>query len=442
MSKKSSPTPPPAPDPAVVANAQANANIAAAQAQQKLNLVDAYGPDGSVTWGADPDAPGGYAQTTTLSPSQQAIYDALTQAQGGALGVANQQIGRVADALGQGLTAPQLQTQVAAPGAIAAGYAPGGPVLSGYDPGGQIQSGFSRGPGLALGFDPGQAVQGHVGPQDLSGAYGRAADASYGQAASRLDPQWAEKQQQLQDQLANQGLGVSSDAYAKAMRDFGQQENDAYNQADFSAQQQGLNAENALFGQALAQGQFANQAAAQEYAQNQGEAAFRNAAAGQGFGQNLAAMQAANQAQAQGNAENQAAAQFANQAQAQRTAQDQAAAGFANDAQNQAFQQALAGALFANQAAGQGFQQDAYAQELPINELTALMGSGQVALPQGFGYAAAQVSPANVLGAYQLQSQAQNQAYQSQLAQQNALTGGLFGLGSSILGAGKTPWFI
>ena len=426
----------------MVANAQANANIAAAQAQQKLSMVDAYGPDGSVTWGADPNAPGGYAQTTTLSPAEQAIFDLGTQAQSGALGVANDQIGRVASALGQGLTPPTLTTSVSDPGAIASGYASGGTIARGYDPGGAIQSGVAQAPGLAYGFDPGQAVQGQVGPQNLSGAYARAANASYGQAASRLDPQWNERQQQLQDQLANQGIGVNSDAYANAMRDFGQQENDAYNQANFQAQTQGLNAENALFGQSLAQGQFANQAAAQEYAQNQGLAAFHNAAAGQDFGQNLAAMQAANQAQAQANAENQSAAQFANSAQGQQTAQNQAAAGFNNAADAQALQQALSQAQFANQAAGQGFQQAAYAQELPINEFNALMSSGQVATPQGFGYSPAQVSPANVLGAYQLQNQAQQQAYQAQMQQQNGLTGGLFGLGNTLLGLKAAPWFM
>lgn len=42
-----------------------------------------------------------------------------------------------------------------------------------------------------------------------------------------------------------------------------------------------------------------------------------------------------------------------------------------------------------------------------------------------------QVSPTNVLGAYQLSTQAAEQNYQNQLAQQNALWGGLAGLGGA-----------
>lgn len=46
----------------------------------------------------------------------------------------------------------------------------------------------------------------------------------------RLDPKFADQQASLQTQLSNQGIKLGSAAYQKAMNQFGQTENDAYNQ--------------------------------------------------------------------------------------------------------------------------------------------------------------------------------------------------------------------
>lgn len=379
MGKKSTPAAPAAPDPTVVANAQSASNIATAQAQQKLNMINTNGPQGSVTYQADPNAPGGYSQTTTLNPGEQSLYNSDLQAQNSAAGVANQQIGRVATALDAGLNPSGVQTS----------YSQGGPIQTSFDQGGQLQ----------YGFNPGQQVQGQVGPQNLAGAYQAAANASYDQATSRLDPQYALQQKQLQTQLANQGLSQNDDAYASAMQQFNNAKTDAYNQADYSAQNQGLNAENTLFGQSVQQGQFANQAAAQQYTQNQGQAAFNNTTAGQAYTQNLGSAQFANAAQAQQNQENANAASFGNQANSQQ------------------------------------FQQNAYAQNLPINEFNSLMSGTQVGMPTGVQYTPSQVNPTDVLGAYALNSQVNQANYQSQMANQSSTLGGLFNLGSSALGA-------
>lgn len=364
-------------DPTVAANAQTASNVATADAQQKLNMIGTAGPDGTVKYVADPSQPGGYTQTTTLSPGQQAIYDSGNQAQQGALGIANQQIGRVSDALGQTLNPNGVQTS--------------------YNAGGPIQTSFNQGGALQYGYNPGQAVQGQVGPQNLSGAYSNAADASYNQATSRLDPQYAIQQQQLQTQLANQGLSQNDDAYKTAMSQFTNAKTDAYNQANFSAQNQGLNAENTLFGQSVQQGNFANSAAAQQYAQNQGQAQFNNSTANQAYTQNLGAAQFGNTAQAQQNAENQAAAQFG------------------------------------NQALGQQFQQAAYAQNQPINQFNSLMSSGQVGMPTGINYSPTQVGGTDVLGAYALNQQGQIANQQAAQAASGGLMGGLMGLGSAAI---------
>jgi hypothetical protein len=381
MSKKAS-SPPPAPDPTVVANAQSAANIASATAQQKLNMIGTSGPTGTTSYTADPSQPGGYTQNTSLSPSEQAIFNQGTAAQSGALGIANDQLGRVSSALGQAANPAGVQQQ----------YASGGPIQSTVAPSGQLQYGFNQG----------QSVQGQVGSPDFNGAASQAANAVYGQATSRLDPQWQQAQSAEESKLANQGLGENSTAYQTDMANFNRAKTDAYNQANYSSVGAGLAAQQQQFGQQLNQGQFANSAAAQEYGQNQGQAAFNNATTGQAFGQNLSAAQLANQAQAQQNQENQSAATFGNQANAQQ------------------------------------FQQNAYAQQLPINEFNSLMSSSQVASPQGVQYTPSQVAPTDVTGAYALNQQAQQAAYQAQMQNQSSNLGGLFKLGASVLAAPMT----
>lgn len=461
MSKKGSPQAPTAPDPTTVANAQSSANIASAQAQQKLNMVGSQGPNGSVVYQADPSQPGGYTQVTTLSPTQQGLYDASNSAQLGALGLANTQLGRIGTALGQTLD----------PGTSSLTYGvQGGPIQSSFDTGPAIQTGyaspslqtsFNGGPGVSYGynsggpitrnFSQGQAVQGQVGAGDYSQAVQSAADSSYAQATSRLDPQWNLAQQQEQAQLANQGLSQNSAAYQNAMDQFNRSKTDAYNQANFSAQQQGLAAQAQGYGQQLSSSQFANAAAGQEYSQNLGQATFQNAAQLQQNQENLQQAQFYNQAQSQNFGQNQAQAQFGNSAALGQAGLNQQQAAFNNQAAGQIYNQNLGAATFGNtaqaqqygqdyqnatlnnQALGQGFQQTAYSQQLPINDFTALLGSGQVQMPTGISYTPSQVGQTDVTGAYALNSQAQQAAYQAQLQQQNSLMGGLFSLGSAAI---------
>ena len=61
------------------------------------------------------------------------------------------------------------------------------------------------------------------------------ADKAYGALTSRLDPQWEQREGMQKTQLANQGLAPGGEAYTKAMRDFGNQRNDAYQQAQLAA---------------------------------------------------------------------------------------------------------------------------------------------------------------------------------------------------------------
>ena len=61
------------------------------------------------------------------------------------------------------------------------------------------------------------------------------ADKAYGALTSRLDPQWAQREGMQKTALANQGLAPGGEAYTNAMRDFGNQRNDAYQQAQLAA---------------------------------------------------------------------------------------------------------------------------------------------------------------------------------------------------------------
>ena len=97
----------------------------------------------------------------------------------------------------------------------------------------------------SLGGGLGQGVQnltGAIANQDPN-AVGNARDQSitgaYNQAASRLDPQWAQAEEAQRSQLLNQGLDPGSQASDQAMGTFGRNRNDAYSSAMNNAIQQG-----------------------------------------------------------------------------------------------------------------------------------------------------------------------------------------------------------
>lgn len=103
----SSPTPPPAPDPAATAAAQGAANLETAIGQGWLNALNQYGPFGSITYSQIGEHQVGdqmvpqFAQTTTLSPQQQAQYDLINALQMQALGLGQNVLGNVESAVNQ-----------------------------------------------------------------------------------------------------------------------------------------------------------------------------------------------------------------------------------------------------------------------------------------------------------------------------------------------------
>jgi len=369
MAKKGNDVTPP--DPVVTAQAQTQSNIDTAKANQTLNMLNTSGPTGTVRYSADPTAPGGYSQVTTLSAEQQALYDQT-------MGIANDQLGRVNTALSTPLSTQGLPDMVSS--------VSGGPIASSFDKGRDLKYDIAN---------AGQ-IQTSVGG-DLEAARNQAQDAAFAQARSRLDPMFQTQEDQLRTKLANQGLSYNSDAYGSAADQFGRTRNDAYDQAIWSSVGAGNTAANDTFARQLSQGNFANAAQQQQYGQNANDASFWNDTSGQEYGEN------------------------------------QGLATFANTAQQQTFQQGMANAGLANSARQQGLQERAYIQNQPISQLSALLSGSQVQTPTGIQYTPSQQANTDVLGAYALNQQAQ-QANANRSAQSgSAMMGGLFSLGAAAI---------
>jgi hypothetical protein len=167
-----SPSVPAPPDPVATANAQAQANTQAAITQQQLNMVNQVNPYGSLsytqtgTMGHGKDATPQFTATTTLSPQEQAKQE-------------------------QQWEFDKLTNQ--------------------------------------LGIDQTKKLTGLLSePVNLNNDATESRLMELGSA--RLTPQLEKQRASLESRLANQGVYQGSEAYNNAMTQFGQQENDAYNQ--------------------------------------------------------------------------------------------------------------------------------------------------------------------------------------------------------------------
>lgn len=107
----------------------------------------------------------------------------------------------------------------------------------------------------------------------------------------------------------------------------------------------------------------------------------------------------------------------------------------ANDARMQAVVQAL-------QTRPQAIQEESFIRQLPLNELNALRSGSQVNLPQFQAFSGSTAAPAPIFGATQAQGQWDANAYNQSVAQDNALLGGAFNLGSAAVGAPGKPWWM
>lgn len=186
MGKSSAPA---ATNPVTTAEASTGTNIGTAIANANLNHVNQTGPDGSISYAqtgsstyTDPYTKQSYeipqyTQTTSYSPTQQALYDSSNSTKQNLSNVANS----LSSKLGNTLSTP----------------------FNGDN----------------------KAVEDKI---DSLGA-------------ARLDPQYARSQDALSTSLANQGIQPGSAAWNAQMTQFSQGKNDAYNQLYLNGNQQAYN---------------------------------------------------------------------------------------------------------------------------------------------------------------------------------------------------------
>lgn len=107
----------------------------------------------------------------------------------------------------------------------------------------------------------------------------------------------------------------------------------------------------------------------------------------------------------------------------------------AGNEQARLYQQALAAAGLQNQARQQGIQERTSLRTQPLNEISALMSGSQVQNPQFSPVPQMNVQPADYQGAANMQYQGQLAGYNAANQQNQAMMGGLFGLGGAGISA-------
>lgn len=249
------PSLPAAPDPTATAAAQTQSNIATANNNAALNRVDQYTPYGSSTYnvvGNNADGTPIYSQTTSLSPSEQNLFDMSQQGQQALGQTALDSLGNVQNTYSTPFSASGL------PGVTGSVAAPTQGMVS------QVNGG-----------------------QSYQDAISQAQNAAYKGQTQYLDPQFAQGQQTLDAKLANQGLSAGDHAYDTSQLNFGNQKQQAYQGAMNSAIQAGDTEQNTLYGQGLQSANLANQVNQQQFGQNLSSANFQNSASAQALSQAL-----------------------------------------------------------------------------------------------------------------------------------------------------------
>jgi hypothetical protein len=388
---------PPAPNYTAAAQATAQGNLQAAQQATSANRVNQYTPYGNSIWNATTNtdqngydqalsayqasaSPGHYesvtdgdgntrqqwvngtqptgtapklsdyqtqnwSNTVSLSPQEQANLDQQAQIQKGLFGAQNNALQQLQQMQSTPLSSMMSDNPEAGVALKMSDLPAMGTPLQYINPGAKT-------------YDPNTASQ-------------QATDLQL----QLLAPQIRQREQQQASALANQGIGLGSQAYTDAMTNQNNSINNLYDQAALAGINTGM------------------QQQAQQYGQETGNIQLQNQEQQQQFGQT--------------NANNQLYS--------------------AN--QNQAFNQANA----ANQLA---FQQKAYMYNAPTNNLSALMNGSQVQSPTFNSFVPQQATAgADYSGAAQNQYGAALGNVNAQNAAMGGLTNGLFSLGGAALGA-------
>jgi hypothetical protein len=251
--------------------------------------------------------------------------------------------------------------------------------------------------GFGLADQAGSSLKGSV---DMSGLPGLKGGASTGGVTTNLD-------------FSGAPALYGSDNFDAANH---RTANAAYAQATSRLDPQWTNSQNDLDAKLANQGVVA------------GSEAYGRAQDQESRDKNDAYNQAIYSAQAAGNAEQSTLYNDSLSARQQGVSEAQDRANFANQAQQQQFNEQASANSADNAARAQGLQEQTNLRDLPLNELNALRGSTQISNPQFTSVPQSQVSGTDISGDIYKSAQ-MNQA------NSNNFMSGLFGIGSSALGA-------
>lgn len=383
---KSSPSPP---SPAQTAQAQAAANSAAVRESALVNQINQITPFGSETFTGtigEPDR----TRIVALDPADQTNLEAQRRIGAGLFG------------LGEAALLPQVQAGLGTPlgfGGLPGTLTPGEVPFNGLPPVSEAeQINFGGLPSI----NPAQRVDFSTLGADVAGSANELERATFQRGFNLLDPDLTRQRQDLEVQLANQGIPRGSEAFNEAVGRLERSQGRQLENLALSSVGAGRAEQSRLFGLDLA----ARQAGADEQSR---VIALQQAARQLGLGEALAA--GTEQSRVIGL--EQAARQLGLGEFAQQGAEQSRAFGLQQAARQQGLSELLT------------------QRAQPINELSALLQGGpsiqgpQFAPPAQFG-----VAPPDVQGAIN-----NNFAIQSQQAQSRNrdLFGGLFGLGQAAI---------
>lgn len=245
----------------------------------------------------------------------------------------------------------------------------------------------------------------------------------------RMNPQLDRQRQQLDTSLANRGIKVGSEAYTRAIEENSRAANDARMAAILNAGQEqsrvtNLNRDQASFGNSARQQEYANATGATDYGNQNAMKQFELAEDRNRYDDQI-------KAQNYGLSEEQR--RYGDTMAGQRFSDQQAIQGRSDQNANNRFSQ-IATLLDAQDRSRSGAMQEQYAaRNQPINEISALLSGAQVNTPNFQMATPDRMQTTDVAGIAQQGYSNQMQAYQQKMQQQNAMYGGLFGLGSAAL---------
>lgn len=409
--------PPTPPDPYATANAQAQLNKDTAGYNQKINMVDQFTPAGSLVYNQNPTDPERWTSTVTLSPEQQKAWDLQQQVGSSLSQTALDATSQIQKSLGTPLDfskAPKMPSTLNLKSFDAAGL-PKGPATLDLSSLGAMPEGLDY---SSLGALPNAPNVGAM-PTWNEDARKQAEDALYGLHTARLDPQYQLERQNLENQLINKGMQVGTPQYNLALEEFERNKQLAYDQARKEAISGAVDYGTGMYNTELEGWKTALASALGIRATGAGE-----------LEKTLASLMGIR---------------------SQGMEELLGKAGVEEDYANRALQTATTGANVnlaqeqakAAQAAAarqQAITEQTYLRNLPLNEVSTLLGTGQISMPSFGPPPTTNVANTDLGGmVYNSAKLAQDQWAQQQ-AQKNAILGGLFGLGGSALSGWSSNW--